>query len=88
MARNEEESDMKPQLNTEMTRVQDEAKTENVTVDGWQEGTENIPGFATVTDKTTRTTFSVKSGEPLDYALGKAQARMAAGRRKKKSKAT
>jgi hypothetical protein len=42
---------------------------------------QNVAGLAMVTDKTTRTTFSVKRGEPLADALDKAQARMGAGRR-------
>jgi len=61
----------------EMARVRIEAQGHNVVINGWQEGTEGIPGFATVTDMATRTTFGVICGEPLAHALGRAQARMA-----------
>ena len=67
-------------MNTEMKRVWHEAQGRNVTVNGWQEGSESIPGFATMPDQTTRTTFAVRRREPLADALGRAQARMAAGR--------
>ena len=66
-------------MNTELVRVLYEAQGKNVTVNGWQEGIESTPGFVTVTDETTLTTFSVRRGQPLGDALGKAQARMAAG---------
>ena len=66
-------------MNMETARVRNEAKGENVTVNGWQEGSPNVPGFVTVTDKATRTTFAVKHRQPLADALGKAQARMVAG---------
>jgi hypothetical protein len=69
-------------MNIETVRVRSEARGENVTVNGWQEGSQNVPGFVTVTDKTTRTTFAVKHHQPLADALGKAQARMVAGQRK------
>lgn len=61
----------------EMQRVRIEAQSHAVTINGWQEGTESIPGFAMVTDKATRTTFGVNNGEPLADALGRAQKRMA-----------
>lgn len=69
-------------MNREMRRVLSEAEGWNVTVNGWQDGTKAVPGFATVTDRITLTTFAVKHGETLAGALVKAQARMAAGRRK------
>ena len=68
--------------NEETMRVQYEAQGIDVTVDGWQEGSQNVRGFVTVTDKTTRTTFAVKRREPLADALGRTRARMAAGRRR------
>ena len=66
-------------MNEEISRVRLETQGRNVTVNGWQEGAENVPGFAIVADETTRTSFSVRPGGPLPDALDKAQARMAAG---------
>ena len=68
-------------MNNEMARVVGETRGKGVTVNGWQEGTGNVSGFAMVSDKTTRTTFGVKAGEPLADAMGRARARMAAGSR-------
>ena len=72
-------------MNPELSRVRQEAQGMYVKVDGWQEGTENVHGFASVTDKATRTTFAVKSGVPLADALRKVRARMAEGRRTRKT---
>ena len=69
-------------MNMETERVLYEAQGQDVTVNGWQEGSRNVPGFVTVTDKTTRTTFAVKHRERLADALDRTRARMAAGRRK------
>jgi hypothetical protein len=71
-----------PMNNAEMARVWQEAQGIDVTVNGWQEGSKNVPGFATVTDNDTRTTFAVKHREPLADALDRLRARTAAGRRK------
>ena len=67
-------------MNTEMERVWHEAQGQTVTVNGWQEGLGNVPGFVLVTDQSTCTTFAVKRDQPLLEALNSAQARMAAGR--------
>jgi hypothetical protein len=63
-------------VHTEMTRVQYEAQDNNVVVNGWQRGIEDVPDFAVVTDKTTGATFAVKIGEPLADALDRIQVRM------------
>ncbi len=68
---------MNTEPNSEMVRVQREAQDNNVAVNGWQKGIEDMPGFALVTDNTTGATFAVKSGEPLTEALDRVQARMA-----------
>lgn len=68
-------------MDTEMTRVRHEARGKNVRVDGWQEGTEDLSGFALVTDGKTQTTFAVMLGQSLAVALSKARARMEAGLR-------
>jgi hypothetical protein len=67
---------MNTELNLEMVRLQDEAQNNNVIVNGWQRGIEDIPDFAVVTDKTTGATFGVKIGEPLADALIRIQKRM------------
>jgi hypothetical protein len=67
-------------MNNEMDRVLLEARGAGVAVNGWQEGTGRISGFALVTDQTSGTTFGVRSDEPLAEALARARGRMAAGR--------